>query len=299
MDPAGGSYSILSQRSYQTTIRKSATFKVNFVRPALVSCKLCPPGFFGKSRGMASCALCPNSFYQESNGSATCKMCPGLCFELSFPRSFNFGLGGKFTLKHVDGWSFAEAQQYKNVPNIKCKPCPACSNGTFFKCEVGGHKCEVCEKGKFQNENLHKKETCKTCSRCFSGTYASCTATTNACFNCQLGRYQDDENHKAACKYCAPGQYQQTGGSKSCLICEKGRYADKPGADWCKACPTGKFTPRPGSPQCQELLPGWSHFLGARNRFSKLGAACSTGKYRDKNACKYCPTGGAYLLVRL
>ena len=140
-------------------------------------------------------------------------------------------------------------------------------------------------------------------AECGTGTYSEGEGNT-ACELCDLGKYQNEESGQASCKSCAEGKYTPTTGSRMCFDCPLGTYApnQEHSATTCTACAAGKYSASPGATECESCAQGGYCPAPADGKLATsplVYQQCPAGTWNEeegsyeRNDCKGCVAGKA------
>ena len=265
---------------------------------SLTTCKSCPPGKKGGSKGSYSIGDCENCPIGKISlaGQAQCESCPD--------GKSSYVLGGTHCYNCASG-----------TYSLNGSGCLACPDGQI-QYSNGQSSCEVCPAGKNTRQitemSLTKNVTkpfplaiYKTyCEDCPIGKYSATGYT--ACVPCFAGKHQN-ETGQASCKLCAQGKFTMEKGQIECKNCENTDYTtyqDEQGQIECKRCPKGKYETEQGQTSCKTCQNGFTtNTLGSNvcsmcePGYRGIGGLCYTcnhAEYQDEYGqveCKLCPGG--------
>ncbi len=335
-----GSYS--EARSSACTLCEPGKFSD---RNASAQCAQCNRGYFSNATGATSsttCQQCPVEGYTEGTGASACKQCAwdfpfpsdekkgcrdkscddGQVPAWTFPQPFIQAFGG------VQGCRSCEFMGIKFYENTtlspgRCIPCPACSEGKYWRtsssglmlltCQWGSNcadcdKCKLGESYYARNCSQYLRSRCEPCgSPCKSSEYQvqNCTLyqprICKICTSlCPEGQYMvspcnaTSDMQCAPCINCTAGSYESTPcttqSPRNCTICSPGTVANSRNQAFCAQCETGKFAKDPGSSTCSVCSAG-SFISSAGSTVCKI---CSNGTFSIRegvSSCTACPAG--------
>ena len=263
------------------------------------SCTLCPVGYhsmeglrdqctackdgFVSGPGQTHCNECPAGTYADSEKTA-CSVCPAGSF------SSEKGVSGvRSCEKCAENFTLPDdAQTASEHDSIEdCKPCPP---ATFSN--PGDRYCERCSVGKHLTR-VHGKLICEVCD---AGKYQNQEGQ-SSCRSCLPGESQDSKSSQY-CLPCAPGRFASEAGSSKCMECPTGYVQASPGETNCTMCNDGSGAQvRIEAVQCVKCNVGEYGVKG-----KGICNKCLEHSYSDEAgqvACKACEEGKAADAARI
>jgi len=162
----------------------------------------------------------------------------------------------------------------------------------YTGCRIRIAQCEVCQAGKYRDENSHEESSCKDCP---NGKIAPNTGQFSDCDFCSTGT--EFANADSNCNDCPDGKYQNQNDAApaTCQNCPAGKkYSSR---SQCNDCDHGKYQSQntQTSATCSYCAAG-KYFVQTSSDCSD----CDTGKYQEQNdfgsaVCKFCAAGKEYV----
>ena len=162
----------------------------------------------------------------------------------------------------------------------------------YTGCRIRIAQCEVCQAGKYRDENSHEESSCKDCP---NGKIAPNTGQFSDCDFCSTGT--EFANADSNCNDCPDGKYQNQNDAApaTCQNCPAGKkYSSR---SQCNDCDSGKYQSQntQTSATCSYCAAG-KYFVQTSSDCSD----CDTGKYQEQNdfgsaVCKFCAAGKEYV----
>eukprot|EP00946_MAST-07B_sp_MAST-7B-sp1_P003800 g3800.t1 len=264
---------------------------------AIISCDLCPSGWYQADPQKGFCQPCTPGKYQDQSGHLNCKRCKAGRFNIDVNTTTvcKDCSDGTYSLPGAAACLSCPPGMYgRNAtgqPNLTAA-CQNCTAGFYSSARASTFQdgCTPCSPGRFSKALAANASS--ACAKCDIGMVSESSGAFK-CLDCKIGKWTDTKG-SAKCASCAAGQYGKVRGEK-CALCREGRYraSSDPVTDACRQCPLGETTLQ-GEATCRKCEVGMFGDLPGHCTL------CKAGQYNDgkgETECKMCPadTWGAVL----